>query len=109
LNDLAIDPTRKGDKKKLILFLTDAIYKESCYKKDSIECKENILKFIKKKEDEIEFILDETFIKKIIEKRLIYRISQRYITSILITEELTEKQIIDIQNLKLRGLYIYEK
>jgi len=108
LNDLAIDPTQPWDKRKLIWFLTDVIYKEICEKKTANECRDNILKFLKKTEID-NFIPEKTEIKKIIEKQLIYKISQKYITSLLITEELNKKQISDIESLKLPGLYIYEK
>jgi intergrase/recombinase len=84
------------------------IYKEICEKKTANECRDNILKFLKKTEID-NFIPEKTEIKKIIEKQLIYKISQKYITSLLITEELNEKQILDIESLKLPGLYIYEK
>jgi hypothetical protein len=60
------------------------------------ECRDNILKFIKKTEIK-EFIPEKKEIKKIIEKQLIYKISQKYITSLLITEELNEKQVVDIK------------
>ncbi len=109
LNDLAIDPTQPWNKKKLIQYLTDIIYKETCSKKKIIECKENLLNFIKKKEEDIEFIPEEKYIKNLIEKRLIYKISQIYITSVLVTQDLKDKQIKDIENLNLKWIYIYEK
>ena len=109
LNDLAIDPTQPWNKRKLISFLTDTIFKEICEKKSINQCRENVFDFIKKKNEDIEFIPDTSFIKKLIEKRLIYKISQKYITSVIITRDLKENQIKEIKKLNIKWLYIYEK
>jgi len=106
LNDLAIDPTQNWDINKLIWFLTDVIYREICENKQSTECYDNLLYFIKKTE-----ILNFEIIKvkTIIAEELKKKISKKYITSILITEDLSEKQIYNINLLKLPELFIYEK
>ncbi|MDQ7023865.1 MAG: hypothetical protein Q9M97_10380 [Candidatus Gracilibacteria bacterium] len=109
LNDLAIDPTQPGDKKKLILFLTDIIYKESCEGKTAEKCKNKVLKFIKENDFTEGLNLNKNVIKKLIEKKLIEKISEKYITSIIITRDLDEKQIQNILNLNLKGIYIYQK
>ena len=109
LDDLAIDPTQKWSKQKLISFLTDVIYKESCIWKKQEKCKNNILKFIKKQEFPENFILNKKNIKKLIEDKLIEKISQKYITSVIITRELEQKQIEELKKINLKGIYVFNK
>jgi hypothetical protein len=35
LNDLAVDPTQPGDKKKLVILLRDIVFDESCLDKEA--------------------------------------------------------------------------
>ena len=107
LNDLAIDPTQPWDKKKLIEFLTDIIYRESCLWKTSEKCRTNILKFIKEDGSKI-FNYEKKEINRIITKKIVEKISQKYIKSVLLTQEL-EKNIVDkIISLDLKWIYINE-
>jgi len=104
LNDLAIDPTQVWSKIKLAELLTDIVYIESCNKETREECKNNVLKFIKKIElDNFEF--NKKFIKKILSEEIIKRINKKYRTSVLIAEELDKETIEEVKKLKLKWVY----
>ena len=104
LNDLAIDPTRKWDKIKLAVFLKEIVFRESCKDTTREECKNNILKFLKKEEIE-NFQYNKEFINNLIYQKLIIDINKKYRTSILIAQELDEKTIIEIKKLNLKWVY----
>lgn len=107
LNNLAIDPTQPWDKTKLIWFLTDSIYRESCKWKNVEKCKNNILKFIKKDDFE-NFNPEENNIKKIIKEKLVEKISQKYIKNVLLAQDLDKKITDKIIELNLKWIYINE-
>ena len=103
LYDIAVDPQSEWNKEKLVLFLTNIVYKEMCYLKTKDECYQNILKFLKLVEIE-NFTKDEDVIKKLIFDKLKERIYQEKVTSVFIDVTLTKKQIITIQNFAFEGI-----
>lgn len=105
LNDLAIDPMWKWDKAKLILFLRDIIFSEICLWKDENTCKTNLITFLKVLDLEDFEYTDEYVNKKILE-RLKEKLSETKITSVLLTDDLTEDQAVEIKSLWLKWVYI---
>ncbi len=108
LDTLAIDPTRVWDKKKLIWYLTNIIYRESCIWKSRERCINNLLKFTKKEKFE-NFIYKTKEIKIIIRKSLIKKLSQKYIESVLLAQELDDKIIEKIKKLNFKWVYPTEE
>ncbi len=104
LNDLAIDPTQKWDKGKLIIFLRDIVFRETCAFKKQQDCENNLLKFLKKIELE-DFEYNEEYIKKKIQERLVSKILQKKVTSVLLLQELEAKLIKKIQLLSIKWVY----
>jgi len=88
LNDIAIDPQIEGDKSKLESFLTEMLYKEMCYLKTSLECYNELLKFVRVLEIP-DYQNNEIFVKDIISKKLQERISKDKITSVKLRETLS--------------------
>lgn len=111
LYDLAIDPTVEGDINKLEDFLRDLVYTELCDMVSQNTCYNNVLKFLRVLEIE-GFVHDKAFIKKLISDRLISKLSQTKVTSVLVDKELDSEQITKIATLWLvwvypSGNYIY--
>jgi len=104
LNDLAIDPTMKWDKAKLIIYLKNLVYEELCKNKSDKFCYEWILKFTKKLEIP-DFKYDEKYIKNLIIERLKEKINNLKVTSVLLEQNLSEQTIQKLKNLWLKWVY----
>jgi len=104
LNDIAIDPTMKWDKAKLIIFLKDLIYDELCNNKTKKYCYEWLLKFTKKLEIK-NFQFDKKYIDSIIINRLKEKINNIKVTSVLLEKNLSIDTINKIKNLWLAWVY----
>ncbi len=105
LNDLAIDPNGIWDKQRLINFLSPIIFEELCKNKSQKKCKDNLMKFLKVlKLDDFEY--NKEYILEKIKNKIIEKLSQTKITSVLLQKDLTKQQIVDIKLLKLPWVYI---
>ncbi|MDD2907481.1 MAG: penicillin-binding protein 2 [Candidatus Gracilibacteria bacterium] len=104
LYDLAVDPQMIGDKEKLSNFLVDIVYNESCNNKNAYLCKNNILKYLKVLEIE-NFVNDEKYIKNLLKDKIVSKLLQTKVTSVLIDKELSPSDILQIKNLGFSGLY----
>jgi len=104
LNDIAIDPQITWDKSKLSEFLTDVLYEEMCdiLRRDS--CYDDLLRFLRVLEIS-DFSYNESFIKELILERVISRVSQNKITSVLLQSELTLEQEQSIISWNLEWVY----
>ncbi len=91
LNDLAIDPQIEWNKEKLILFLTDILYKEMCYLKDNSDCYDDMLRFLKVLEIG-DFEANEEYLKGRILKRLQQKISKTKVTSVKLLADISPEQ-----------------
>lgn len=104
LYDLAIDPKVDWDKKKLWEFLIDLIYDEICLNKTSEKCKNNLLKFLRVLDLE-DFQNTQEYVKKAISDRIIPKIEQSKVTSVLLWSDFSDSQISNLKKLKIRGFY----
>lgn len=105
LNDLAIDPTSIWNKAKLVLFLREIVFRETCIWKDQEDCRNNVLKFVKKVEIE-DFTYNEDYIKKLIQDELLLRVSKKKVTSVLLAQGLEWDVPELIERLHLKWVYI---
>lgn len=105
LNDLAIDPIWKWDSAKLIIFLKDIIFNEICVWKSEKICKDNLFSFLKVLDlDDFEY--SDDYINKSILEYIKLKLTETKITSVLLTDSLTELESIKINSLWLKGIYI---
>ncbi|MFA6091006.1 MAG: penicillin-binding transpeptidase domain-containing protein, partial [Candidatus Gracilibacteria bacterium] len=98
LSDLAIDPKAPGSKEKLETFLTDLIYEELCSKQPEEHCRDNIFDYLRKTEDD-GFIMNDIIIKNQIHEEIQRKISKEFIDSVIIKENLNQKEIHDLEYL----------
>lgn len=105
LNDLAIDPTSIWNKAKLVLFLREIVFRETCVWQDREDCKNNVLKFVKKVEIE-DFTYSDDYIKTLIQDELLKRVSKEKVTSVLLAQWLVWDTPEVIKELNLPGVYI---
>ncbi len=105
LNDLSVDPSMPGNKKKLGIFLTNIVYKELCTKKSEQECYDSLRRYLKVLSIE-DFQFDEDFIKDLITKNIEAKVSKENITSVLLKEETTEEEQDQIERLTFSWIYI---
>lgn len=91
LNDLAIDPQIEGNIEKLAIFLTDILYKEMCYLKDSTDCYSDMLRFLRVLEIG-DFQLDEEYIRWRILTKLTERLSKTRVTSVRLLADISPQQ-----------------
>lgn len=105
LNDLAIDPMWLWNKAKLIIFLRDVIFMELCASKDENTCKTNLLKFLKLLELE-DFEYNEEYIRNKITARLESKMWETKITSVLLSDNIDEKDSEKIKLLWLPWVYL---
>lgn len=98
LSDLAIDPQEMGSKEKLETFLTDVVFEELCSKKIDDRCVENLFTYLRQIQDE-NFIADDVSVKNKIREDIHRRISKEFIDSVIIKENLNEKEIYDLKEL----------
>ncbi len=105
LYDLAIDPQMEWDKWKLAHFLIDIIYNETCLKNSSSKCYKNLIRYLKVLEIP-DFNNSTTFVKSLIEERIVSRLKETKVTSVMIDRELNDFQSEKIKNLNLTWLSI---
>lgn len=98
LSDLAIDPKEVGSKEKLETFLTDVVFEELCSKRADDRCTENLFNYLKQAPDE-DFITSDTSIKGKIQEDIHRRITKEFIDSVIIKENLNEKETNDLKYL----------
>jgi len=96
---LAVDPQIIWDKEKLSNFLVDIVYNESCLNKSDILCKTNITKYLKVLEID-NYQSDEKFIKDLLKDRIVDKLIQTKVTSVLIEKELSSDEITQIKKFK---------
>jgi hypothetical protein len=78
--------------------LTNIVYKHTCYLKTEKLCNENILRFLKKLEIE-NFSTDEKYVKDLIHKSIVEKVSRTVVTSVLITVDLDDAKSLTISNM----------
>jgi len=105
LNDLAIDPTSIWNKAKLVIFLREIVFRELCIWKDSEDCKNNVLKFVKKVELE-DYQYEEKYLKNIIQEELLKRVSKEKVTSVLLAQWLEWDIPERIERLRFKWVYV---
>lgn len=98
LSDLAIDPKEVGSKEKLETFLTDVVFEEVCSKKLDDRCTENLFNYLRQIPDE-EFITDDQSVKNKIREDIHRKISKEFIDSVIVKENLNEKEVNDLKYL----------
>lgn len=105
LNDLAIDPIWVWDKAKLILFIKDIIFTELCVSKTREKCKKNLLKFLKLLVlDDFEY--NDKYISDKIIERLKSKLLETKITSVLVSDEISELDSVKIKSFMLAWVYV---
>ncbi len=104
LYDISIDPQSKWDINKLQTFLTDIVYNQYCHQSTYKECYAGITKFLRVLEIE-DFVKSEEYIKWLVSEYLGKKLAQKKVTSVFIDKELDEKQISQISQLWVIGLY----
>jgi cell division protein FtsI/penicillin-binding protein 2 len=103
LGTLAIDPTQTGSMNKLLPFLSDIIYRDSCEAHSSLECAISIGTYIRKDLTEMKW-LTEPVIREMLESYIQSRISTP-IESVLLKESLDESTIEVINGLDNPALF----
>lgn len=105
LNNLAIDPQIEGDISKLWKYLTDVVYRELCFLKPADQCYDNMLKYLRKLEI-VGFVNTESYIKELLENHIVWKISQKKVTSVLIADAVENEDATRLFSLKLPGVYV---
>lgn len=95
LSDLAIDPQEIGSKEKLEVFLTDVVFEEICSKQLDDRCVENLFSYLRQIQDE-DFVISNENIKNRIREDIHKKISKEFIDSVIVKENLNEKEIMDL-------------
>lgn len=98
LSDLAIDPKEVGSKEKLETFLTDVVFEELCSKRADDRCTENLFNYLRQTPDE-EFVASDTSVRGKIQEDIHRKISKEFIDSVIVKENLNEKEINDLKYL----------
>lgn len=96
LSDLAIDPQEVGSKEKLETFLADAVFEEICSKEVDDRCIENLFNYLRQASDE-DFVANEETVKNRIRDEIKRKISKEFIDSVIVKENLSEKEINDLR------------
>lgn len=105
LDDLAIDPMVVGDKNKLANFLTEVVYRDICYLKSAMECKNSLSKFLWVL-DIPDFRMNEDYLKwKILEKNS-SDVNRTKVTSVLLKSDLTNEESFELERLNLAWVYV---
>jgi len=104
LSDLAIDPQIEWDREELWRFLTDLLYEEMCDFETQTSCYNALLRFLRVLEIP-DFEYTEDFIKEVIAQRVISRISQNKVTSVLLGRDISIEQETEIKSWNMAGLY----
>lgn len=105
LNDLAVDPSIEWDKQKLSNFLTDIVFNETCYLESTQNCRDNLIKFLKVTSLD-DFKNKESYIKSKIYENILEKVNRTKVTSVLLTDNLTNEQAFELERLKLRWVYV---
>lgn len=98
LSDLAIDPQEVGSKEKLETFLTDVVFEEICSKRADDHCTENLFNYLRQIQDE-EFVTTDESVKNKIREDIHRKISKEFIDSVIVKENLNEKEVNDLKYL----------
>ena len=98
LSDLAIDPKEVGSKEKLETFLTDLVFEEICTKKADDVCVDNMFNYLRQTPED-SFSANESDIKVRLKEDINRRISKEFIDSVIVKEDLSDKEISDIHYL----------
>ena len=105
LKNIAIDPNATWNEDKLVNFLWDIIYKEICYKKEKIDCKQNLENYLKVLElEEFNYNKEDILIK--IKQRILTILKEKKVKTVLLENQLTKDQILWIKILNLKWVYI---
>jgi hypothetical protein len=80
--------------------LIEIVYNELCKNKAVTDCRNNLSKYLRVLDVE-NFVNEETFIKSLIEDRIISRLMQTKVISVLIDKELLPETITQIKNLNI--------
>lgn len=104
LYDIAVDPQMAWNKQKLADFLIDIVYNETCLNNTSNQCFRNLTRYLRVL-DIPNFNNSESFVKDLIKDRIITRLMQTRVTSVMIDRELDDSQVEAIKNLNLSWLY----
>ncbi len=105
LSDLAIDPQEIWNKEKLVTFLTDIVFDELCFWKQSEECVNKIQLFLKKDPSSEESDYNQDNMKEEIKIWIQKKIEKKYIDLVLIKENLTQEEMDKVNNLWLVWIY----
>lgn len=98
LSDLAIDPKEVGSKEKLETFLTDVVFEEVCSKRSDDRCAENLFNYLKQVQDD-NFVATDASVKSKIQDDIHRKISKEFIDSVIIKENLTDKEMVDLKDM----------
>ena len=107
LNDLAIDPQIDWDKTKLSNFLTDIVYKQTCYLKGKNDCYRNLRRFLWLVSID-DFNLSEDYIKDKIKTKVKEKVNKQNVTSVLLRDNLRKDQTDAFSLLNLAWVYVNE-
>jgi len=107
LNDLAIDPQIDWDKIKLSNFLTDIVYKQTCYLKGKNDCYRNLRRFLWVVSID-DFNLSEDYIKDKIKTKVKEKVNKQNVTSVLLRDNLRKDQTDAFSLLNLAWVYVNE-
>jgi cell division protein FtsI/penicillin-binding protein 2 len=99
LGTLAIDPSQVGSMEKLLPFLSDLVYRESCENRHMSECIDNIGIYIRQNLlSDMTVVYDEKKLRELVESYIQSRINTP-IDSVLIKENCSESMIEAINKL----------
>jgi len=105
LDNLAIDPQVGWDKQKLWEFLTDIVYEQFCKNKRNQDCYNAMLKFLRVLEIP-DFSFDREYVRWLISKKVVEKISKQKVTSVLLPFELDQEKLSRVESLSLAGIYV---
>ena len=91
LSDLAIDPHVVWDKERLIDFLTEIVFIETCRNQVEHICYNELLRFLRTL-DIPEFRMEEAYITKLISEHIRERVYRDRVTSVRVKSELTPEE-----------------
>ena len=94
LPDLAVDPGQIGSREKLVEFLTDIVFDETC-SNNEVDCYANLLGFLHAT-DVPDYTYDETSIRTTITKYLTDRLAKKYVDYATIAENISDHDCAEI-------------
>lgn len=104
LSDLAIDPHVEWNKERLIDFLTEVVYKETCNGQNADVCYRELLRFLRVI-DIPNFVMQESYILGLIENRVRERVYRDKITSVLLQADISPEEEILFLSYGMRWVY----